>query len=180
MPPNSRRSLHLWRLFRKTVSLYPRELWSFLRPRWKKLWNNLLFMSPCLSDVSFQSGSLNLMMSLLLLLLLHMHYFVLFQTTLWMATTLFLIVKAMSALNSFAGRSVESLAHFLRLKGFPEEIVECLLGMVVAFFWLCRKKGCLLCQIRIGKKNEKKPCPLFSPNSKVPKVTDLFRILDWW
>lgn len=50
-----------------------------------------------------------------------------------MATTFFLIVKAMSALNSFAGRSVESLAHFLRLKGFPEEIVECLLGMVVAY-----------------------------------------------
>lgn len=62
------------------------------------------------------------------------HYFVLFQTTFWMAATFFLIVIAMSALNSFAGHSVESLAHFLRLKGFPEEIVECLLGMVIAFF----------------------------------------------
>ena len=51
-----------------------------------------------------------------------------------MAASFFLIVIAMSALSSFAGRSVESLAHFLRLKGFPEEIVECLLGMVVAFF----------------------------------------------
>lgn len=96
-----------------------------------------------------------------------------------MAATFFLIVIAMSALSSFAGRSVESLAHFLRLKGFPEEIVECLLGMVVAFFLLCRKKGCLLCQIGIVEKNEKKPCPLFSPNSEVPKLTDLIRKLDW-
>ena len=53
------------------------------------------------------------MMSLLLLLLLHMHYFVLFQTTLWMATTLFLIVKAMSALNSFAAIVLSPYLIFL-------------------------------------------------------------------
>ena len=32
---------------------------------------------------------------------------------------------------------------------------------------------------RDSGKNEKKPCPLFSPNSKVPKLTDLIRKLDW-
>lgn len=83
-----------------------------------------------------------------------------------MAATFFLIVKAMSALNSFAGRSVESLAHFLRLKGFPGEIVECLLGMVVAFFGLCRKKGCLLCQIGIVKKIRKSLDLCFNPTAK--------------
>ena len=77
-----------------------------------------------------------------------MHYFVLFQTTCWMATTLFLIVKAMSALNSFAGRSVESLAHFLRLKGFPEKIVECLLGRAVAFFDFVEKRDA--CCVKYG------------------------------
>ena len=77
-----------------------------------------------------------------------MHYFVLFQTTLWMATTFFLIVKAMSAVNSFAGRSVESLAHFRKLKGFPEEIGECLLGMVVAFFDFVEKRDA--CCVKYG------------------------------
>ena len=77
-----------------------------------------------------------------------MHYSVLFQTTFWMATTFFLIVKAMSALNSFAGRSVEALAHFLRLKAFPEEIVECLLGMVVAFCDFVEKRDA--CCVKYG------------------------------
>ena len=49
---------------------------------------------------------------------------------------------------------VFSTAHFRKLKGFPEEIGECLLGMVVAFFSLCRKKECLLCQIWIVKKKK--------------------------
>ena len=44
-----------------------------------------------------------------------------------------LVVSAKMALSTLGGKDVESLALFLSQKGFQNEIIICLDGMVVAF-----------------------------------------------